>query len=151
MKNHTNYWFGTNNQKSYSASWRQQRRGGAVLLKNIGNKDDPNCWMGNAIPWANRSFWTPVRMGVIVNVTWSKFHQSNDKDMYVSYTTKSILKGMYYLLVRSNKKKKQVFTDSHITYMISSNWYRKGCFKYFWQKWHRFWETEWNNTFYYAW
>ena len=26
-----------------------------------------------------------MRMGVIVNVTWCKFHQSNDKDLYVSY------------------------------------------------------------------
>ena len=41
-------------------------------------------------PWTNKSFRSPVRMGVIVNVTWSKFHQSNDKDLYVSYIRKNI-------------------------------------------------------------
>ena len=62
------------------------RRGGAGLLKNIGNKDDPYCWMGNAIPHGRIGiFWSPVRMEVIVNVTWSKFQQSNDKDLYVNY------------------------------------------------------------------
>ena len=29
-----------------------------------------------------------MRMEVIVNVMWCKFHQSNDKDLYVSYIKK---------------------------------------------------------------
>ena len=41
-------------------------------------------------PMGEYDFWSPMRMGVIVNVTWCKFHQSNDKDLYVSYITENV-------------------------------------------------------------
>ena len=45
---------------------------GALLLKNIGSKDGPNCWMANTIPHG--------RIGLFDR-------RSNDKDLYVSYIT----------------------------------------------------------------
>ena len=56
MKNHTNYWFGNhiaprsgNNLIAIGSQPFAQVllcfSSGAVQLKSIGNKDDPNCWM----------------------------------------------------------------------------------------------------------
>ena len=68
---------------------------GALLLKNIGNKDDPITVEWEILfPLANMTYWSPMRMGVIVNVTCCKFRQSNNKDLYVSYIIVFILLGL---------------------------------------------------------
>ena len=70
---------------------------GALLLKNIGNNDDPNCWMGNTIP-RERIGLFDRRCGAGGSNSEChacKFHQSNGKDLYVSYFNTHRLHGTW--------------------------------------------------------
>ena len=59
--------------------------GEGQLLKNHGNRDDPNCWTVNPIHHVNGTFLCPDVSGSNNEChVMCECHQTNDKDLYVS-------------------------------------------------------------------